>query len=155
MSTPVNKFITWGCCDGVLDEGNYRNCTICNKAFHLACLTNCDEGLIASKAWSCPDCSSKNPKLPRDDNTPVRYNSNVTTRGPKRQALNSPPKSPNSCKTLTTDDIRSVVEDVLQDQLSSMLTKINDSISTLMCEELCSVKQELRGVVDSVNAVKV
>lgn len=154
MSTPADKLITWGCCDGGLDGGKYRNCSICENAFHLACLANYDEELFASKAWSCPSCSNKNPKVPRDDNTPVRYNINVTTRAPKRQALNSPPKSPNSFNTLTTDDIRNVVQDVLQDQLSNMLTKINDSIALLMSEELRSVKQELKSAVDSVNAVK-
>ncbi|KAJ8704701.1 hypothetical protein PYW07_011889 [Mythimna separata] len=79
----------------------------------------------------------------------------VTTRGAKRQALNSPTLTPpNSDNTLTTDDIRGVVQDVLQDQLSSMLSKINVSIGTLMSEELRSVKQELKSAIDSVNAIK-
>ncbi|CAK1599170.1 unnamed protein product [Parnassius mnemosyne] len=133
MTEQVNAYMVWGCCVGELENENYFSSISCNKAFHHAC-TNCEAALRNSTNWTCPTCSGKSPKPPRDDNAPVRFNSNVTVRGARRQALSSLPTT--SCNSLNTDDVRDIVQDVIQNELSTLLTKLNVTITALVGEEL-------------------
>lgn len=144
--------VLWGCCDGELNDENYLTCVTCKKAFHHACLTNYDNALISSETWNCPLCSVKT-RVTRNDSTPVRFNANVTVRGNKRQALHSPPNTTGN--TFTADEVRVIVNDLLDEKLDSMLAKINHTISSLISEELRGVKDELKSVKDSMNAERI
>ncbi|CAG5021553.1 unnamed protein product [Parnassius apollo] len=89
MSTDNND---WGCCGDNPDTEEYIKCQKCSKKFHVACLSS--PSIIKPSefsTWECPLCTSLRPKTGHNDNTPVRFNPNVTVRASKRQALQSPP----------------------------------------------------------------
>ncbi|XP_072947673.1 uncharacterized protein [Epargyreus clarus] len=146
MAKNINtRSLVWGCCENKSDGGNFLTCTLCKKAFHCACLVNSDDTRRPCKSWTCPICSGKSHKIPRDDNTPIRLSSNVTIRGPKRQALISPPNiASGSACDMSTAEIIATFQQVIQNELSSVVNTLKSMISVTISSEAQSLKEELK-----------
>lgn len=118
--------VSFGCCDLGLKDKKYWTCSECEKAYHLKCLNT--EGKYLDN-WKCPMCLSAKFRGIINDNTPVRPG--------KRVALSPPAQDP--VTPVTRDDVRSII----QSELGSFLSKINDSISATMAKELQTVKSDI------------
>lgn len=87
------------------------------------------------------------PNISKKEDTPIRNVS--TTRGNKRLALNSPPQEKKS--VVTTEDVRTIIQEVLKTELSSMLREINKTILNVMNKELEPIKKDIRELTESLN----
>lgn len=139
----------WGCCNNENKEGNdkFINCVHCNKTYHFLCLslTEISNESEAYNEWKCPECLSLMPKVSKKDYTPIRNIS--TTRGNKRPALNSPPE----VTAVTCDEVRSIVQEVVQRELDTMAQKLTNMIVTIVNRELEPIKNEMRDLKESLN----
>ncbi|CAK1594796.1 unnamed protein product [Parnassius mnemosyne] len=148
MSSKNNE---WGCCGGSNKEDNgYILCNTCRKTFHLACLTSSTvnpQNLI-EPSWNCPTCTTPQPKNPNNDETPVRFNPNITIRATKRQALQSPPD--NASEYTFKEDMRSVVQEVVRKEIDGLNTNLSNSLQ-LFSTELRAVMNEMKDIKDSMN----
>lgn len=141
--------IEWGCCQ--LDDKNEKSlqCDGCKKSFHYSCLAlNLSRELTS---WTCPICTSMAPKEKNNDNTPVRFNPNTTARTTKRQALQSPPDT--SAAPVTESEVRTIVEDVMEDKMETFLTKITLNMRMMLNAELKSLREEIKDVRESVSFI--
>lgn len=148
MASASNK--TWGCCDNEGGEEHVHSvdCIKCKKLYHIACMSayGFDQDSDIPSEWNCPACVSGVPKIIRKDSTPLR---NVTiSRGNKRPALSSPPKP---AATATTEDIRSIVQELLKQELTSALKEINTMMLKIVSNQLEPIKQDIRDVQNSMN----
>lgn len=125
----------WGCCGDNPDTDDYIQCLTCNKRYHVACISSSSRETESDPStWECPLCTIQRPKDGNNDNTPVRFNPNVTTTRPsKRQALQSPPASGASA---------SEIRNILQEYTTSVTSKI-ESLTLSISSELKSVKEEM------------
>lgn len=143
--------VSWGCCCNGSEEESSIKCARCNKLYHYACLS-IEENILTPKraaSWKCPNCLNHLPKG-KNDNTPVR---NVTTsRGSKRQAVNSPPLAQHAGQ-LSPDDIGDIVQRRMQKQFDEMLSKINYSFANLLNNKLKSIQSEISEVVKSMEHI--
>lgn len=73
----------WGCCTTGDKNEKYLQCEVCMKAFHHDCLSL--EASFEQSSWICPFCASTSSKRLNNDNTPVRFNPNVTVRSKKKR----------------------------------------------------------------------
>lgn len=96
-------------------------------------------------------CSASRPKSGKSDNTPVRFN-NVTTRPQKRQALQSPPGAETTAGA-SINDIRIVVQEILQNEIQALTSNITASLTTAISIELKSVKDEIRDMKTSMDFI--
>lgn len=96
-------------------------------------------GTSSTKVIGCDNDSSDN-----DNSTSVGKRPN------KRPAINSPPmaNSPEDSSDVT-EPLRRIVEEVVQKEMSTLLTKLNLSMSTLLNTQLKSIKDELQEVKES------
>ncbi|CAG4963417.1 unnamed protein product [Colias eurytheme] len=139
----------WGCCTPhQKNKDPYIVCVKCEKNYHFACM-GLDEASLSPEmrsVWSCPDCVRAIPRASNNDNTPLR---NVSTvRGNKRQAVNSPPMV-NVSPTITREDIKDVVQEVLKDTLNNLFAKMNDNIVNAINSELKPLKDEITALKNS------
>ncbi|XP_045500728.1 uncharacterized protein LOC123698178 [Colias croceus] len=112
-----------------------------------------DEAVFNSEmraVWSCPDCVRAIPKSSKNDSTPVR--NITTTRGSKRQALNSPPID-KSMSSFTRNDIREVVEDVIKSTMADIFSTMQDNLMSAINKELKPIRLELATITDSINFI--
>ncbi|CAG4976855.1 unnamed protein product [Parnassius apollo] len=108
MAAKGHKNLVWGCCSIGLQDQHYMQYTECTKLYHLECLSiPSNEDDPTTSTWLCPQCHGTQ-KLGNNDNTPVRYNPNITVR--KRQALNSPPKASDE-RPITRDEMQEIIKD--------------------------------------------
>ncbi|CAH2105981.1 unnamed protein product [Euphydryas editha] len=145
----MSEVTPWGCCDGNgVDDGGFIRCNSCMKRFHYECLS-LTKAPGGPNHWKCPTCKSKLPKTLKDDTTPIRNIS--TTRGSKRVALNSPPTAATSPSTdfVTAGVVRTIVEDVLKEQLDTMYMKLSDCLIRNLNEQLAPIKKEMEHITDS------
>lgn len=149
MSSKLSNGNDWGCCGANLDSNDLMKCITCGKNYHMDCIsTSSGTENIEVSTWECPLCISQRPKNgSNDENQPVRFNPNVTTRAPKRQALQSPPESPPasesvsasaSASTVSASEIRSIMQEYCMNVSSRI-----DSLSSSLRSELKSVKDEI------------
>lgn len=142
-----DKNIVLGCCRGGMEDESVICCTKCKKSYHYTCLPNFDDTIRDATNWTCAECSKKNLATPLTSNTPVRSNSNVTKRkNNKRQALNSPPATDH---TLTSDDIRTIVQDIIKKELTEQLSIFKSSFGAVLNVELQTVKDEIKEMKNS------
>lgn len=143
----AGKNVQWGCCTGenITDsEEKAIKCPSCGKSYHYACVSLL-EGPSTADGWKCPTCSSKVPKVGRNDSTPVR---NVTVnRGSKRQAVSSP--SPSSALVSDKDDLRSVIKEIIKVEFAEMLIQLNKTITISINKELEPLKKEIQEMRES------
>lgn len=142
----------WGCCMPEIDnDDGFIMCRKCKKNYHYACMS-LDETLLNSEmraVWSCPECIRNTPKTTRKDNTPIR---NVNfARGSKRQAPTSPPTPGN--QTITRDDVREAVQEVINQNMKDILSKMQESIAKMFDKELKPIKEELFEIKESMNFI--
>ncbi|CAG4985159.1 unnamed protein product [Colias eurytheme] len=150
----MDKF-TWGCCQPENENEPFDDfilCLKCKKKYHNACISLDKTSLtLETRAnWYCPECVRSEPKTMKNDNTPIRNVS--TTRGSKRQALNSPPMHTNQMP-ITRDDIREVVQEVFQDTLNNFLSKIHEDFLKTLNKELKPIREELSVFSDSMTFI--
>ncbi|KAF9405079.1 hypothetical protein HW555_014025 [Spodoptera exigua] len=129
-STPF----TWGCCDQVVVNEKYATCVKCHKKYHYNCLS-LKEKYNVPNDWQCPTCINSGPKISKSDSTPLRNVS--TTRGNKRPALGSPPKTDNI--TLSCDDIRQLIQDAVKKEQAEMLSKFTETLN----RQLQPIKEQM------------
>lgn len=138
----------WGCCINKhgMDIGEKSlKCPTCGKYYHCACIS-LKKPPNDINSWKCPSCKSSTPKAHRSDSTPIRNVS--TSRGSKRQATGSPspPSLPNDI-----NDIHVVIREIIQEELSGMLVKMNETIVSSINQELEPLKKEMQGIRDSIS----
>uniref|UniRef100_A0A2A4JBL7 FP protein C-terminal domain-containing protein n=1 Tax=Heliothis virescens TaxID=7102 RepID=A0A2A4JBL7_HELVI len=105
--------------------------------------------------WTCYQCSedtSKSDSGNAQSPTPKRFNPNVTVRGSKRQALQSPPQILTSNDSV--DNIRTIIEELIDIKFDNLLEKLNASLSDTICQQLRSVQTEIKNVREEVLQVK-
>ncbi|XP_045453478.1 uncharacterized protein LOC123662719 [Melitaea cinxia] len=138
--------LAWGCCTTGDQNEKYLQCGVCMKAFHHDCLSL--EASFEKSSWICPFCALTPSKRLNNDNTPVRFNTNVTVRSNKRQALQSPPGSESSA--LTEKGIRAIINEAIDAQSNTLLEKITSTMRGLLNKEINSVRTEIEQLKDSV-----
>lgn len=134
--------VSWGCClnDNTKSSKPFINCVKCNRSYHFVCLSICEitSDSDAYCKWYCSDCTSLISNSSKKESTPSR---NVTiTRGNKRPALNSPPHT----TAVTTEDVRSIVQEVIKAEFASMLQQITDTILNVVNKELEPIRHDIR-----------
>lgn len=147
----ADRYVQWGCCANECDTGSEAKsikCPTCAKCYHYACISLA-KSPNKKAFWKCPSCLSKTPKLGRDDSTPVRNVS--TTRGPKRPATEPPLLESPSPKSKDYDELRSIIREVIKDELSEMSAKFNNTIITTISKELAPIKKEIADIVESMS----
>lgn len=82
----------------------------------------------------------------RHDRGPLRNVS--TTRGNKRQALGSPPQATTE-NILSRDDVREIIHEVMKTEFSMMLSKLNETINSVLHRELQSINAKISAMDDS------
>ncbi|KAL4711255.1 hypothetical protein ACJJTC_019096 [Scirpophaga incertulas] len=91
MSPKKNtKELQWGCCEVGLQDKIYMQCTECLKAYHNGCIYasgNSNDTQPSKAKWLYPLCTDKSGN---NDNTPVRYNPNITVRPGRKPTPISP-----------------------------------------------------------------
>ncbi|CAG5034861.1 unnamed protein product [Parnassius apollo] len=100
--------------------------------------------------WCCPECLNAAPKATKHDNTPVR---NVSTRGCKRTTPNSPPISSENI-VMSKEIIREVVQDIIKESTSNIVSKMQESIINILNNELKPVRDELLQIIRSFKNLK-
>ncbi|XP_022820402.1 uncharacterized protein LOC111352238 [Spodoptera litura] len=138
----------WGCCESG-NEANLQEkfllCSTCGRSYHYFCIS-IKEPPNNISAWKCPTCMSSAPKVGRSDSTPIR---NVSmNRGPKRQAIASPSPPSSSSKE---NDIRCIIKEIIGEELSEMLVRINETIVGTISRELEPLRLEMQGMRDSMS----
>lgn len=138
----MSNKVDWGCCSNHNKEDEHVLCTKCAKGYHLVCLSL--KGKPSN--WICQLCDKKNPRGKNNDSTPIRNISN--TRGNKRLAPNSPPGVA-SDSTVSNEDIRKVVSDVLDVKLNDIFNKLSDNFASTLSNQLKTLKTEISEMKDS------
>lgn len=139
---------SWGCCadkDSLCEDiQDLINCIKCNKSFHFACLSisKVPADSEAYRKWKCSGCVTNTSKT---EGTPNRNVS--TTRGNKRPALSSPPQA----TPVTTEEVRTIVQEVMKAEFASMLQQINNTILSIVNKELEPIKRDIKELATSLN----
>ncbi|CAG4982136.1 unnamed protein product [Colias eurytheme] len=139
--------LEWGCCSLIDINEEYIHCIKCKKSFHCKCM-NLDSTTCEPTAWICPICVSQTPKTKNNDNTPVRFNPNITVRGNKRQALQSPP---GTSTTMAEDSVRAIIQEVIGNQFDTLIGKFTAAMKDILNSELKSMREEIKDIRDSVS----
>ncbi|CAH2097786.1 unnamed protein product [Euphydryas editha] len=145
----VEPIMKWGCCQLTDQTEEFFQCDRCKKAFDYKCLAL--DLFRELTAWTCPICISKTPNVKNNDNTPVRFNPNITVRNNKRPALQSPPDP--SPAPITENGIRAIIEDVIGNQMETLLGKFTLTMRTMLNNELKSMREEIKDIRDSVSFI--
>ena len=137
---------TWGCCTSVKKNGSEAiTCMICNLKYHFGCVPDIPVASDERCKWICSSCNKLSLNPSTEDRTPARNVS--TSRGNKRPALNSPPEN----KSVTIDDVREIVQDVIKRELADMLQQLNNTIVSVINKELEPIRREVRELSVSLN----
>ena len=141
---------SWSCCSNAGEEEHEESilCNKCNKSFHFRCLTiaTIDSDSEEFCKWRCSACTNMPPKQAKKDNAPMRNVS--TSRGNKRCKLNSPPGAP-ELRSVTAEEIRSIVEDVVHAQYATAIQEFKDTITDFLSSELKPIKRDLQDLKES------
>ncbi|KAL4702060.1 hypothetical protein ACJJTC_011676 [Scirpophaga incertulas] len=145
-------------------------CTTCNKNFHAACLYPTDKEKALStefkKAWICPDCTVNQPRLAKNDNTPVRVsqctsrpvlsdNDNVNCRR-GGSCSDSPPPSKQVDKKdnlVATPSIGEIVKSCIVTEMEVMRSELRAAISEAIARELKPIREEMVSIKESLNFI--
>lgn len=171
MASKNTKKLKWGCCKDQSKDDTYSVCITCKKGYHHACLPTVD---MDDPEWKCPNCV---PKAIRNDQTPVGTSrGNVTLRAHKRQAIGSPADAADGSPIfkddvsdivrlilkeqataaeppVTRNEVKTILQEVLQSELSGLIGKIKSDMSAVMCTELKVIKEEITDVKEAMNFI--
>ncbi|CAH2102051.1 unnamed protein product [Euphydryas editha] len=144
----ASEAVQWGCCinkHGIDIEEKSLKCPTCGKYYHCAYIS-LKKPPNDINTWKCPSCKSSSSKAYRNDSIPIRNVS--TSRGSKRQVAGSPspPSLPNDI-----NDIHVVIREIIQEEFSGMLVKMNETIISTINQELEPQKKEMQGIRDSIS----
>ncbi|CAH1646776.1 unnamed protein product [Spodoptera littoralis] len=142
----------WGCCSNEIEPSGsrYLKCDTCTKLYHYACLSikESPKKSGSRKSWKCPTCVSSTPRISRSDSTPIKSVS--TIRANKRQATEAlSPVLPEFNK----DDIRSIIQEIIKQELRDMLKQINLNITNTIYRELAPIKEEIQELKKSMDFI--
>lgn len=150
--------LSWGCCNARIGDDEYVQCSKCNVSYHCGCLGI--EFNTTRHNWNCPKCCGTKPKGVRSDETPVRssnYRSNapinetnVTKRSHKRQALSSP-TSPNETASITQEQVRIIISEVIEKEISSLIDNIKKTITSSISTHLKTLETKIEDLQQSVS----
>lgn len=163
------------CCKSTIEgAGSVLICFNCKHHYHFQCLYPTDKKSITPnlKKWVCPECTSKQPKPAKNDNTPIRSSSKLTqsndnvtiNRGGAQWAgITSPlcgggsnavlsPGSPSSREDtpLSAELVQRIVAEENDKLRNDLKTLVHHAIS----EELKSLKVEITTIKDSLSTFK-
>ncbi|CAG4938203.1 unnamed protein product [Parnassius apollo] len=143
----------WGCCFSENDNcDEFIVCVKCERKYHYACMI-IDRKIITSDllaTWACPQCVHLQPKTANKDNTPVR---NVSTvRGNKRIAIGSPQSDPEKVN-ISMEDIRQVVEGVMDDKMNDLFKRFNENLVGFFAKEIKPMRDELSSIKESLTFI--
>ncbi|CAK1583896.1 unnamed protein product [Parnassius mnemosyne] len=87
------------------------------------------------------------------DHTSVPASINVAKRPSKLPAVKSPPivNLPEGAYDSTNTGLRNIIEDIVQREMSNLLTKLNISMGILLNTQLKSIKDEIQDVKESMS----
>ncbi|XP_063372262.1 uncharacterized protein LOC134660448 [Cydia amplana] len=137
---------TLGCCTNENLEDDHHDCSSCGLTYHLECLaaTGLKNTSNLPYNWKCPACTTnKNNKQAKQDSTPIRTSS--ATRVNKRPAL----ASPESEAAAGSQEIRTIVEQVIQSQFNSMINQLKQSMMDVVSDQLKPLKQSVQEIKNS------
>lgn len=153
--------IYWGCCESGSISESFRCCSICKKAYHYKCLfasEKKDSITESEQPWKCPLCKTKKPRGIASDSTPVKSkdgcssksinDANVTKRSTKRAATSSPPSECFSAP-VCADDVRKIVEEVIDSRFTDLLGELKATMSHLLNIELRPMREEIKDIKNS------
>lgn len=148
----IMEELVWGCCQSLTAGDKYIKCTKCSHAYHLACLAtgNVDAAALNAPAWTCPTCINSILKGGNNDDTPVRFNPNVTLRPSKRQALQSPPSN-TSVESTSDEQFECLVRKTLKGEMDGLVSRMESSIRKMFVAEFRIIKDEMREIKESMS----
>ncbi|CAH2087332.1 unnamed protein product [Euphydryas editha] len=152
------------CCKSTIEgaAGSVLVCFNCKHYYHIQCLYPSDKKSITPnlKKWVCPECTSKQPKPVKNDNTPIRSssklmqsNDNVTLqRGGGGSSAVLSPTSPSSKEAtpLSAEMIQKIIADENDKLRNDIKTLVHHAIS----EEFKSLRVEITTIKDSLSTFK-
>lgn len=89
-----------------------------------------------------------------DDTSPINNHEKAplrnvsTTRGNKRQALGSPPQATTE-NILSRDDVRDIIQEVMKTELSTLLSKFNETMIATLNKELQPINEKIAAMDNS------
>lgn len=134
--------LIWGCCDQNSKDTkkDYLKCAICKKAFHYDCSDIFQESdYIKPKDWLCSLCEDITTKKGNNDSKPQNR------RSTKRQAISSPIEEPSNTP-ITRQDLRSIVDEIVQNQTKNIVMQVKKNMSETLNSELKTIKNEIKDV---------
>lgn len=147
------------CCKITSDvAGNSLVCNKCKNYYHILCLYPSDKKKTISnelkKSWVCPECSSKQPKEAKNDNTPIKSglipqtqcSDNVTVQRGGARTM-TPPSPPAAEPSLTAE----LVRDIVAAEVNKLRDDIRSAIHTILAVELKPIREEIKSIKDSQN----
>lgn len=152
------------CCKSTIEgaAGSVLVCFNCKHHYHVQCLYPTDKKSITPnlKKWVCPECTNKQPKPVKNDNTPIRSsskliqsNDNVTiNRGGGGSNAVLSPGSPSSREDtpLSAELVQRIIADENDKLRNDLKTLVHNAIS----EEFKSLKVEITTIKDSLSTFK-
>lgn len=139
----------WGCCDGGSSRDKYVRCIDCKKVFHCSCLSiPVQSHKNTPISWKCPLCIAKDPKNTQEDDF---SSCSGATEDSKQQVCNSPQNK--SDGNVTQENVRDIVQQVIQREMNVLLNEINKTISEIINKEISSLRSEIDVMKDSLNFV--
>lgn len=145
------------CCKGPSDgTAGCITCTKCKHNYHYKCLYPMEKINVTAefkKSWICPDCSSKQSKQPKHDDTPIKSSSrsqqttdNVMRRRGETCAL-PPPCPPIPEHNITADIIRNIVAS----EVAKIKKEISSLVHQILSQELKPIKDEIANFKDTLS----
>lgn len=143
------------CCKNTSDgAAGALTCFKCKHCYHIQCLFPTDKKPIASdlkKSWICPECSLKQPKQAKNDNTPIRASSrqqlcsdNITLHRGGSSTVSPPAQSAPDCGVTTE-----MINNIVTTQFGLLKDDIRAFVRSILSEELKPIKDEITNIKDS------
>ncbi|XP_045446714.1 uncharacterized protein LOC123654901 [Melitaea cinxia] len=129
-------------------------CTQCKLNYHVACLFPSDRKKAFSAefkhSWLCPGCSLNQPRLVKNDNTPIRPGTENVNARRGGSCADSPPPSANYEINPTLLD---TVKDIIASEMAMLKSELREAITEAISVELKPVRDELAVIRESMNFI--
>lgn len=170
--TTIN--MKYACCKS-LAEGAVSAliCIKCKQNHHVACVFPSDKKKVTNefrKSWLCPDCSLAQPKVLRNDNTPLTPQQggnprcqpsgidNVNSRRGGSCGESPPPTPQNlSSSCLSLDSIKDMISKeisvMISKEIATLKSEIDRTITKAVSRELKPLREEIASIKESLNFI--